>query len=173
MVTKSSKKGKNKSMVVSSCGLKLDGMKFDAVGSTRKEELKHKLTVFPMANIPVVCPLSSCSAVVWKYNLMAHMASATRPRKANGARGGGKGVVQQAGEESGAGGGGEVKGEEEQEAEEGMDSTSISSLLGSDEDSEGNGGKEVVVEVGDSSSSIDSNDSGEGIRPCKAAHRKR
>lgn len=73
MVTKSSKKGKNKSMVVSSCGLKLDGMKFDAVGSTRKEELKHKLTVFPMANIPVVCPLSSCSAVVWKYNLMAHM----------------------------------------------------------------------------------------------------
>jgi hypothetical protein len=34
-------------------------------------------------------------------------------------------------------------------------------------------GKEVVVEVGDSSSSSDSDDSGEDTRPRKAARRKR
>lgn len=64
-------------------------MKFDAMESTRNEELEArveavndgkavqtKLTGFPVANMPVVCPFPRCSAVVWKYNLMAHMCGA-------------------------------------------------------------------------------------------------
>ena len=35
--------------------------------------VQTKLTGFPVANMPVVCPFPRCSAVVWKYNLMAHM----------------------------------------------------------------------------------------------------
>jgi hypothetical protein len=89
IVTKASNKGKGKSVLVSSCGLKLDGMKFDAMESTRNEELEArveavsdgkavqtKLTGFLVANMPVVCPFPRCSAVVWKYNLMAHMCGA-------------------------------------------------------------------------------------------------
>ena len=37
---RASNKGKDKSVLISSCGLKLDGMKFDAMESTRNEELE-------------------------------------------------------------------------------------------------------------------------------------
>ena len=109
---------------------------------------------------------------------LSHRASAKRPRKEKGTRGGGaKGMVQHAGEttqaeEMDVGDGGEARQEEEEEAagEGGKGSISICSLhSSSDED---NGGKEVVVE-GESSSSSDSDDSGEDTRPLKVARRKR
>ena len=89
ILTKAGNKAKDKRVVVSSCGLKLDGMKFDTMEKTRNEELEArveaeedgkavqiKLTGFPVANMPVMCPFPRCSAVVWKYNLMAHMCGA-------------------------------------------------------------------------------------------------
>ena len=88
ILTKAGNKGKDKRVLVSSCGLKLDRMKFDAMERTRNEELKArveavqdgkavevKLRGLPVANMPVVCPFPNCSAVVWKYNLMPHICS--------------------------------------------------------------------------------------------------
>jgi len=67
-------------LLVSSCGLKLDGMSFDARERTRNAALEArvqvKLTSFPVANMLVVCPFPRCSAVVWRYNLMAHICGA-------------------------------------------------------------------------------------------------
>lgn len=76
-------------VVVSSCGLKLDGMKFSDMEEKREKELKERLEAagrgeavvvnlrgFPVVNIPVECPVPDCAKVVWKYNLMPHVCDA-------------------------------------------------------------------------------------------------
>jgi hypothetical protein len=86
--TSTGKRG-TKRVVVSSCGLKLDGMKFSDMDEKRAKELKERLEAggkgeavvvklrgFPVVNIPVECPVPDCAKVVWKYNLMPHVCDA-------------------------------------------------------------------------------------------------
>lgn len=86
--TKTGKKGTMR-VLVSSCGLKLDGMKFSDMEEKREKELKERLEAagrdeavvvnlrgFPVVNIPVECPVPDCAKVVWKYNLMPHVCDA-------------------------------------------------------------------------------------------------
>lgn len=76
-----------KRVLESSCGMKLDGMKFTEMLEAREEELSKRveagekgkpagsinLDECTVSNIPVVCPMNYCNEVVWKYNIMAHI----------------------------------------------------------------------------------------------------
>ena len=94
---------KGKRVVESSCGKKLDYLKFAQLEKERNEELerriasaaaegenaaaegegaavggnkpkdKPELNGFPVANIPVECPMDGCSQVVWRDELVPHM----------------------------------------------------------------------------------------------------
>lgn len=100
---RTTKQGKR--VVASTCGKKLDHMKFAPLEKERNEELERriaaaerkkdaaaaaaaegedasaegnepmeiKLNGFPVANIPVVCPMDGCLNVVWRDELLPHV----------------------------------------------------------------------------------------------------